>query len=141
MYVCVCMRRSTYVGRPTTRHSGAPELLRAVKPHLPPSISNRLPRAAVCYIIKNGSCSKTRLRAFAARTLSAVILCHCLDNNAPRISNRSLERLVMPGDFGGAITRRRENVWIANYEHLLTSPRENTEAKRRESRLSLLKQK
>lgn len=101
MYVCVCMHIGLYkrmLEGPTTRHSGAPELLRAAKPHLPSSVSNRLPRA-VCYIIKNGSCSETRLRVFADRTLSAVTLCHCLDNNAPRISNRSLERLVMRGDF------------------------------------------
>lgn len=93
--MCVFICGSTYV-EPTTWHSSAPELLRAAKPHLPFSISNRLPRA-VCYIIKNGS-SETRLRVFAARTLRAVTLCHCFDNT-PRISNCSFERLVMPGDF------------------------------------------
>lgn len=97
MSVCVY----SYVGLrtlegPTTWHSSAPELLRAAKPHLPPSISNRLPRA-VCYIIKNGS-SETRLRVFAARTLSAVTVCHCFDN-IPRISNCNFECLVMSDDF------------------------------------------
>lgn len=85
-YVCIQVNEA-YVRRAYyTAHSGAPELLRAAKPHLPPSISNRLP-SAVCYIIKNRRRFKTRSRAFAARTLSAVTLRHCLDNNAPRRSN------------------------------------------------------
>jgi len=126
VYVCVCMRGSTYVGR-ATKHSGTPELLRAAKPHLPPSISNRLPRP-VCYIIKNESCSETRLRVFAARTLSAVILCHCLDNNAPRISNRSLECLVMSGDFAASQLHVVARTF-ANRKHLLASPRKKHQDK------------
>jgi len=128
VFVCVDLRT---LEKPTTKHSGTPELLRAAKPHLPPSISNRLPRP-VCYIIKNESCSEMRLRVFAARTLSAVILCHCLDNNAPRISNRSLECLVMSGDFAASQLHVVARTFT-NRKQLLASPRKNTMIKRRKA--------
>lgn len=102
VHVCAC--KYAYVGRAYyARHSGTPELLRAALSHTyRPPYPNRLPRA-VCYIIKNERCSETRSRIFAARTLSTVTPRHCLDNNAPRISNRSLECLVMPGDFAAQL--------------------------------------
>lgn len=114
VFVCICIHKLMHVKEPTTRHSGTPELLRAAKPYLPPSISTVFRELSVT-LSRTGAASRPAcgcsLLVRCRPSFSVIVSITMHRRYLTTVSNVWLCRVTSRRNY---ITRRRENVWSAN---------------------------